>query len=647
MTRHLLLLGLLLLGGSVIAQRQAEKTLSLEDLSAFKSQAGNWMIVGDVLMNPAVDIHEPPPPPPPPVVEEPKKKKRKRKKRKNEQEVIPPPPPPRPKAVVYEAGTGILLNMNDDKIKDHLITNWEHGDIILDLEVMIPKGSNSGIYLQGRYEVQLLDSWGIKDPAYSDIGGIYRNWESEKGKIYMGKAPITNAAKAPGLWQRMQIAFRAPRFDKNGRKTENARFIYVDLNGVRIHENLEVPLPTGGPIEKNETAMGPLMIQGDHGPVAIRNLKYQLLEETELKLQDISYKYFEGEVASLGALGEMTATAEGELPELTVVTEHPQERFGMIVSGKLVAPKSATYTFRMNYIGGAEFTVEGASVNMERQGWRDQYFSIDLKKGEYPFTLRYQKNEPWNPARLGLYDMGSFPRPLHAYSSYPTESRQAPPIYVEVGNQPRMLRAFIDFDGDRSRRLTHTIGVGMPNGTHFVYDLKAGNPVCLWRGEFLNATPMWNSRGDGSYRPRGAAQFLYTGPAVAKLSSADAAFPSTINEVGDLKNKGYRIDKASNLPVFLYSRDTLELEDMIRPDKSGNALIRTLSFQEEAAPEGFFAKLGEGTEIEQLPNGIFVIDQAYYIHIESGQTATIRSTGDTKELICPLSGTPLSYSINW
>jgi hypothetical protein len=408
-----------------------------------------------------------------------------------------------------------------------------------------------------------------------------------------------------------------------------------------------VPLPTGGPITNNEVAMGPLMIQGDHGPVAFRNIKYQLLEETKLSLEDITYTYFAGEIPSLDALNSMKATAEGKLPELSVVTEHPQESFGMILKGSMTVPKSGKYTFRMNYVGSADLQVEGATVQMDRRGWRDQYFMLDLNKGEYPFTIHYLKNEPWDEPRLGLFDLGSFPRPLHAYSSFPLESRQAPPIYVEVGNQPRLLRAFIDFEQDRSRRLTHTIAVGSPGGTHFVYDLKAGNPVCVWRGEFINATPMWNSRGDGSFRPRGAAQYLFTGPAVASLASSDAAFPGTLNEIGDFRNKGYRIDPASNLPIFQYARDTLQLEDMIRPDESGNALLRTLSFQEGVAPEGYSAKLAEGKSIEQLPNGIYVIDQQYYIEIKSGQTATVRQMGDKQELISPLSGDALSYSINW
>ncbi len=234
-----ILLILAIVGGVTTGYAQTAKSWPLQDLSDFRPQAGNWLIVGDVTINPDVDIHEKHE-----VVQPVASKKNKKSPA--------PAVEQKPFPVTYQAGTGILLNMNDDVKKTNLLTVFEHSDIELELEVMMPKGSNSGIYLQGRYEVQLLDSWGVKDPTFADIGGIYRNWESEKGKIYMGKAPLSNPAKAPGLWQKMKISFRAPRFNAAGEKIENARFIYVDLNGVRIHDNVEVPFTTGGPVENNE-----------------------------------------------------------------------------------------------------------------------------------------------------------------------------------------------------------------------------------------------------------------------------------------------------------------------------------------------------------------------------------------------------------
>ncbi|HEX8911465.1 MAG TPA: DUF1080 domain-containing protein [Humisphaera sp.] len=144
-----------------------------------------------------------------------------------------------------------------------LYTEQAFGDCEVHVEFMVPKGSNSGVYLMGQYEVQVLDSFGKKDADLKpgDVGGVYNT-----------KAPSKNAAKAPGEWQSFDIVFKAPRFDKDGKKTASAVFVNVKLNGVTIHENVEAPKPTGGQLPGGEKPTGPLMFQGDHGPVAFRNV---------------------------------------------------------------------------------------------------------------------------------------------------------------------------------------------------------------------------------------------------------------------------------------------------------------------------------------------------------------------------------------
>jgi len=173
-------------------------------------------------------------------------------------------------------GDGILFNDFTNAIKyqpgHHIVSKLQHGDVLLDVDFMIPKGSNSGIYLQSRYEVQINDSWGVRLPTSSDMGGIYERWKNDKG--YEGSAPLTNAGFAPGLWQHMEISFQAPRFDASGKKIASAKFNYVRLNGVTIHENIIVSGPTRSPAFENEVAYGPLMIQGDHGQIAFKNFKY-------------------------------------------------------------------------------------------------------------------------------------------------------------------------------------------------------------------------------------------------------------------------------------------------------------------------------------------------------------------------------------
>ncbi len=172
---------------------------------------------------------------------------------------------PRELAVTVPAeGEGQLVNMIGHGVD--IYTEQKFGDCTVTLEMMVPKGSNSGIYLMGNYEVQVLDSYGKEKVGLGDIGGLYG-----------AAAPLLNAAKAPGEWQEFVIDFQAPRFE-NGNKVANAVFKKVTLNGKVIHENVEMKGVTGGSIGGGEKPTGPLMFQGDHGPVAFRNIRIAVTE---------------------------------------------------------------------------------------------------------------------------------------------------------------------------------------------------------------------------------------------------------------------------------------------------------------------------------------------------------------------------------
>ena len=179
------------------------------------------------------------------------------------------------KAFVSTPGTGVLLNSNADKAVN-IETAGEWGDCELHVEFCVPKGSNSGIYLQNRYEVQVFDSFGKAELGVHDCGAIYERWEPARGKGkegYEGAVPKVNASKPPGEWQSFDITFRAPRFDASGKKTANAVFVKVLHNGKLIHENVECTGPTRGAKLPTEGPTGPIHLQGDHGPVAYRNFK--------------------------------------------------------------------------------------------------------------------------------------------------------------------------------------------------------------------------------------------------------------------------------------------------------------------------------------------------------------------------------------
>ena len=173
---------------------------------------------------------------------------------------------------IITPGEGIMVNGPKGKAKD-FVTEKEFADAEIHVEFCIPKHSNSGVYLMGRYEIQIYDSYGVEKDKYPGIecGGIYGRWINEKN--VEGHSPRVNVSKAPGEWQSFDIMFRAPRFDASGKKIAEAVFVKVVHNGKTIHENVSMTGPTRGSTFTEEAAAGPIVIQGDHGPVAYRNLK--------------------------------------------------------------------------------------------------------------------------------------------------------------------------------------------------------------------------------------------------------------------------------------------------------------------------------------------------------------------------------------
>ncbi len=224
---------LLLLGAASVAAADDRETHDLSGLEAWKAPTGDWRIAGAVR-----------------------------------------PDPENPRRLSSEPGQGILVNGPTGRTTN-LVSKQAFGDIRMQFEFLVPKGSNSGVKFEGLYEIQIADSFGVKEPKASDCGGIYPR--AELLPIYhhidKGYPPRTNAARPFGEWQTLDVTFRAPRFDAAGKKVANARFESVVLNGQTVHENVEVDSPTGHAWHDKERAKGPLLLQADHGPVAFRNIR--------------------------------------------------------------------------------------------------------------------------------------------------------------------------------------------------------------------------------------------------------------------------------------------------------------------------------------------------------------------------------------
>ncbi len=152
------------------------------------------------------------------------------------------------------------------------VTREQFRDFQLHLEFLCPTAdetgqarSNSGVYLHGRYEVQVLDSYGLPPSA------------NGCGAVYSIAAPMVNASSPPGSWQTYDIVFRAPRYDSVDELVELPRATILH-NGVTIHNNLELPSVTPGGVDGEMRTMGPILLQ-DHGdPIRYRNIWVRRLD---------------------------------------------------------------------------------------------------------------------------------------------------------------------------------------------------------------------------------------------------------------------------------------------------------------------------------------------------------------------------------
>lgn len=398
------------------------------------------------------------------------------------------------------AGAGILFNQPSKKEsgKD-LFTNAEFGDIDLELDYMIAKNGNSGIYLQGRYEVQLADSWETAQINSATNGGVYDLI-----------SPRVNASKAPGLWQNLKISFQAPKFDGNGNKVENARLLKVILNGVLVQENVELFKPTPGAIDEKEVEKAPLRIQGDHGAIAFRNIQISNRENT-------------------------------------------------------------------------------AAIKNEGNG--------------------------------------------------------TDPILVDAPVNT-ILRSFIDLDNQV--RVVHAVSVGSPQNVHYTYDLDYGMLVQAWRGKFLDATPMWDGRGNGTSIPQGAVQrFGKPSLSIAKLSNMESSWPvDTANT--QFRPKGYQLDE-NDIPTFKYLIYGASVSDSTSIMENGRGLNRSIKIADQNSGDqsGIYYRLAKAKQIQETSKGNYIIgDKEYYIQLNNPKNhkAIIRTVGEEKELIMPISK-EIQYSI--
>jgi hypothetical protein len=161
-----------------VSKGEAKIQLTGKDFSAWRENTGTWQIAGEATMDP-----------------------------KNK------------KLITTKPGSGVMVS---DGKTVYLFSKEESGDLKAHIEFMVPRGSNSGVYFMGRYEIQIFDSWAVKKPKFSDCSGIYQRWdENRKPKGYEGSPPRVNASLPPGQWQSFDVIFRAPRPEAKSHRRQN------------------------------------------------------------------------------------------------------------------------------------------------------------------------------------------------------------------------------------------------------------------------------------------------------------------------------------------------------------------------------------------------------------------------------------------
>ena len=615
---------------TLVARAQSSlppEPVRLDSLAAFRPVTANWKLAGDLAGDPRHD-----------------------------------------KTLVTAEGTGVLVCNATAEARGQLFTTWEHGDLEVDLEFLMLPGADSGLYLQGRYELQMRDSWGKREPTMSDNGGISASWDESKPaaeRATGGSAPKANASRAPGLWQRLHVEFEAPRFDAAGKKTRNARFVRVVLNGFTVQENVECAGPTRGAAHQDEAPLGPLMIQGNNlAPGhALRSLAVKRFSNEKISPGDLRYKLYAGTYTAVGSYDTETPKAEGALERFAHGAVEKTGRFALVLTGTLVAPRAGAYRFATESSGPSRLLIDGrpAVTPVDRGG---QPGIVTLTAGKHDFRLDLIHASAMRPT-LELLAEGP------GLASHTVTVRESAAggrggrggggpgagagavrqLIIEPKDRVLLQRGFVPFD---PRKRLYAAAVGTPAGVHYAYDFETGTVLRAWRGSFADTFQMWENRGnDQTIKPVGPALTFHGKPTIALIEFAqNGDWPDAPESLWT--SQGYELE-ADGTPTFLGTLHEFTVRDRIAALADGRGLTRTMQLKGKLPSWSTWVLLAESSSITPQPDGKgWVIGaREWFLDWPAGaaRQPIVRTVNGRQQLALPLSAAnleqPISYSIVW
>lgn len=536
----------------------------------------------------------------------------------------------------FENGVGTLINnVKDQGIRDqdnaadgsHLFSTLEHGDIEIEFEVLLPKEANSGVYFQSRYELQLRDTAEDEDVTSDDLGGIYAQWKDDNQKESVGgSAPVLNAARSAGLWQRFKVLFRAPTFDATGKKISNAKFDHVYLNGYLIQSDVEVSGPTIGAHHTDEVALAPLMIQGDHGPVAIRNIDYKTFSNEIVTLSNLSYKVYEGKFDYIPDFSSLEVIKEGQAPNFDDLRKLAGKNDGycIIFEGDIEIPRDGQYLFETGIDDGGNTYIDDELVihNQGDPGFGIERGVIELTKGTHKLKQSFYQ-EVWGAnIKMSIEGPGieKAEFPLREETQSVTTTNPNTDYVIRVQDEPEIIRGFVDHYGQKK---THILSVGTPQGIHYSYDTRNNELINLWKGKFADVTRMWKNRG-----------------AEQRLDPVSAELPIKDMSDSNCKPLGYTLG-SDGLPTFRYTCDGNNFTDRVAPTLGKKSASRIVTVDKES----YQYEIASGNSIIQLSNGWYSVDNEYFVRTNKADANWKVSDDKIEATITPSS--ELSYEIFW
>jgi len=564
-------------------------SVSLDNLDAFTSPGNGWQVAGNLYMNRQ-----------------------------------------QPHQVQVKDGKGILVFNGPGR--GELSTKWTHGDMDLELDFMLSPGAEAVLLFQGKYPLQLNDSW-LKDSlTTADCGGIEDS------------APALNACKAPGLWQHLAVKFKTTR---TGHGLIEAGFTTVTLNGRVIQQQPELAAFARDTLLKQAENPASLRFVVNNGPVAFRNIRYKTYGDARASFTGLHYRVYKGVYKNHDTVKLMMPARSGNTDSLTYRVG--DKRAQLLLEGKLQLPAEGHYVFSVRGGGPVRLMID-SNVIADNGGTRDFvrafYGDTLLKAGPHDFQVSYAN---YDESLVVEYEGPHIPVTALTTPASERLVEASPEMEYQLKGTAAVQRGFMEH---KHKVDPYSIAVGAPGGINYAYDLVNYSPLMAWHGHYIDVAEMWHERGEKQLaRPLGAPLEFAGIPCIAELSAKDAAWPDSIREdSSSYTNRGYKL-LPNNLPVFFYTLHSWSVEDYLHPRGDGKGLERevTITGNNSGNNANAYWLMGSGGLIEKLPDGSYAIDDKHY-YIETQDKPEIVESKGWYRLVLPLQAgktTNIHYSIIW